>query len=113
MPILVSLTKIFIYINIFYLQKIHFKNLEIEFNVDDNNLRIDDLLLYEISFININDTFAPTKIYGSYKGYCFKSSCIIRNLRCKCKLIDAYYKMFLLLLLLLPIIKIIKIIMFY
>ncbi|OUM60997.1 hypothetical protein PIROE2DRAFT_13113 [Piromyces sp. E2] len=46
-----------------------------------NDALLDDLIIYELSLINVENKFLPTKIYGSYQGYCLNSSCKIKDLR--------------------------------
>ncbi|OUM60996.1 hypothetical protein PIROE2DRAFT_13112 [Piromyces sp. E2] len=46
-----------------------------------NDALLDDLIIYELTLINVENKFLPTKIYGSYQGYCLNSSCKIKDLR--------------------------------
>jgi len=48
-----------------------------------NGALLEDLIIYELSLINVENEFLPTKIYGSQKGYCINSECKIKDLRCK------------------------------
>jgi len=59
----------------------------IEFNQSTNiaDYNLDDLILYNISLIGLEEKEQHSKIFGSYNGYCLNSSCKFKNLRRKNK----------------------------
>ncbi|ORX56629.1 hypothetical protein BCR36DRAFT_345958 [Piromyces finnis] len=53
------------------------------FKIDSsiNELKLDNLIFYEISLIGVRDKSIRTKVTGSYKGFCINNQCKFKDLR--------------------------------
>ncbi|KAG4088671.1 hypothetical protein H8356DRAFT_1722918 [Neocallimastix lanati (nom. inval.)] len=52
-----------------------------EINGDISETKSEDLVFYELSLYGKKNALLPTKVFGSYKGYCFNNSCKFKDIR--------------------------------